>query len=259
MDRFADAVIFAGAAREARALRGVRTLTMELDSAAVFWRATPPREPGAFPFLDCRLVDPTGGIFEDVFCSTTLRFTQPAPGSDSAEDNDYAIAYHARTWSGRPTHAFTVTGPDGGPIDDETESFEMWLDAETLALVLVRSTGREGADGTAPFTFSYERGDLRTVKGLTVAHFYRTTLYGAAPAFLAGFTDEEHAEMALVAEALEADDVEAARGALPPEAQDTFGFYAAILGNAPLEVEYRLRAVRFNRPLPPTAFGGFAR
>ncbi|MEL6614828.1 MAG: hypothetical protein AAFQ43_03770, partial [Bacteroidota bacterium] len=73
------------------------------------------------------------------------------------------------------------------------------------------------------------------------------------------FTPEEEAEMALVAEALDSSDIDAAIEDLSPEVQEAFGFYAAVLGNQPLEVDYEVRGVRFNQPLPPGVFGGFGR
>lgn len=258
VDRFADAVFEAGIEAEAEAIGRIRTLTVDLDEGVVFWRVTRAERVGDLPTVECRVVAPDLPYEPAAFCTSLLTLGEGESGPADGPPTPYAVTYHARRWGGRNVHAFTTTGPDGGPLDAETERLEMWIDADTYALVLFRTTGRE-FDGEPAFTFSFERGDLRLIKGVVVPHYYRYSLYGAAPMFIQGFTPEEEDEMALVAEALDASDLEAAIDALPQEVQDAFGFYAAVLGNQPLEVDYEVRDVRFNQPLPAGVFGGFGR
>ncbi len=270
VDRWADALLLAAAEREATSLRLVHSLAVEFDGGVAFWRITPPEASappeasGAWPAIDCRVIGPEVYVEREVFCSSVLGFyTGGSGGGDETGDADggigpYEIAYHARTWGGRAAHGLTVTGARGQPLAETMDRYEMWIDAQTLTLVLMRTTGPD-APGQPPSTFAFERSDLREVKGLTIPHHYRTTLYGAAPAIVADFSDEENAALALVRDALDAPDPDAAIDALPDDVREAVGFYEAMLTNGPLEWEYTVRAVRLNRPLPSGVFGGFGR
>ena len=265
VDRFADALLFAAADREADRLRRIQTLTVELDGGVVFWRVTPPEAsaPEEWPLADCRVVGPELFVDRDTFCSSMLGFLSAGSGGGGGGEEGggigpYEITYHARTWGGREAHGLTIAGVRGRPLAPGMDTYEMWIDAETLTLVLMRTTGSETPD-EAPVTFSFERSDLRQVKGLTVPHHYRATLYGAAPSIRAGFTEEEHSALALVRDALDAPDPDLAIDALPEDVREAVGFYEAILTNGSLEWEYVVRSVRVNQPLPSGVFGGFGR